>query len=233
MMPWFIWKGKDSLSDFGLWVKSFPKRVKPEERGEEIIIPGRAGSVTILEGKDIYSTYQDGMVVIARDDINIDKAIEWLRGSGDLILSNDLDKVREARITGRVSFDHVNNCWREATIPFVFQPFRKSRFEDQDTKTFTGASGTMYNPGDVASKPIVTIAGGGNNTITLAGQAMAFTGISTDTIVVDCEAQIITKGNNIWNGTFTGNFWELPTGAVSVAQTSNATITIEPRWRWL
>ena len=231
MMPWFTWKNKNSLNDFGLWIKSLPKRVKAAERNEEVVIPGRAGSVVLLEGEDVFNSYSAEMVIVASDDINIDKAVEWLRGSGDLVLCNDAEKARECRIVGEVAFIRVNNCWMEATVPLVCQPFRKSITED--SVTITGSSGSMSNPGDVASKPLVTISGGGNNTITIAGQAMSFTGVSTDTIVVDCDAQIITKGNNIWTGTFSGDFWKLPKGAISIAQTSNASITINPRWRWM
>jgi len=233
MMPWFVWKGQNSLSDYGLWIKSLPKRVKAEERNDEVIIPGRAGSVILLEGDDIFNSYSDEMVVIARDDISIDPVVEWLRGSGDMVISTDIEKAREVRIVGEVKFARVNNCWMEATIPMVCQPFRKAVYESGESVTVTGSSGTMANPGDVASKPLVTIAGGGNNTITIAGQAMTFTGVSTDTIVVDCDAQIITKGSGIWTGTFSGDFWKLPKGSFSIAQTSNASITIQPRWRWM
>lgn len=234
MMPWFIWKGKNSLNDYGLWIKSLPKRVRPEERHEEIEIPGRSGSLIMLEGEDIYQPYSSEMVIIARDDINIDKAVDWLRGSGDLILWNDISRARTGSILGEVAFDRVNNSWMEATVPFYFQPFRKNIHPANDRITVTGASGSINNPGDVASKPVISITGSGNNTITIGTQAMTFAlGSSSVTITVDCGAEIITSGNSIWTGTFSGNFWKIARGANAITQTGSASIVIDPNWRWL
>lgn len=232
MMPWFVWKGKNSLGDFGLWVSKFPSRVRAQERHEEIQIPGRSGSLIMLEGEGVYSTYNDEMVVTARNTLQIDKIVEWLSGSSDLILSIDTGRAREARIVNEFKFERVGNGFMQATIPFLFQPFRKSIYSTQDRKTITSASATITNPGDVPSKPIVSITGTGNNTITIAGNAVTFTGIS-GTIVVDCGAQIITQGNSIWSGTVSGELWTLPKGQSTITQTGSMSIAIDPEWRWL
>ena len=232
MNPWFIWKEKSSLADFGLWISKLPKRVRAEERHEEIEIPGRAGSLLMLEGEDVYSSYTAEMTVVTRNDINIDGALEWLRGSSNLILSTDIDRARPGRIVGEVSFDRISNSLQQAVIPFLFQPFRRSRMPTKDRITVTASNATIRNPGDVASKPVISIAGSGNSTITIAGKAMSFTGLS-GTIKVDCGAQIITKGDSIWTGSATGEFWEIPVGISSITQTGSATITIDPNWGWL
>ena len=204
MMPWFVWKGKNSIGDFGLWIGKLPKRVKPEERNEQIEIPGRAGSLTMLEGDDIYSSYSSEMTVIARNTLQMDEIIDWLRGSSDLILSTDTEKARSAQIVGEVAFERDGNNLQQAVIPFVFQPFRKQI--KPETVTFTGASKTIYNPGDVASRPVVSITGSGTVTVAINGQQMSFTlGSSAVTINVDCDAQIITSNNEIWAGSFLGD----------------------------
>ena len=233
MMPWFIWKGKNSLGDFGLWIGKLPKRIRPEERHEEIEIPGRAGSLLMLEGDDVYSSYTTEMTVIARNSINVDRIAEWLRGSSELVLSTDINKCRKARIVGEVAFERIGNDLQQAVIPFLFQPFRRSRLPvTTDRVTITGSSASIINPGDVASKPIVRITGSGSNTITIAGNAMSFTDLS-GTVVVDCGAQMITKGNDIWTKAVTGDFWELPVGESVISQTGNATIVIDPNWGWI
>jgi phage-related protein len=232
MMPWFIWKGKNSLADFGLWIGSLPNRKRAEERSEQIEIPGRAGVVTMLEGEDVYNAYSDEMTVIARNTLHIDKIVEWLRGSSDLILCTDTEKARPVSILCEVSFQRDGNDLQTAVIPLLCQPFRKQK--NPETITVTGASATIYNPGDVASKPIVSITGSGDNTITIGGQAMAFSlGSSSVTIVVDCDANIITSGGAIWQGTFSGDFWKIPKGSVAVTQTGGDSLSISPEWRWL
>jgi len=231
MNPWFIWKGKNSLADFGLWINKLPRRVRAEERHEEIEIPGRAGSLLMLEGDDVYSSYTAEMTVIARNTINVDRVVEWLRGSSDLVLSTDIDKARPARIVGEVAFERVGNNLQQATIPFVCQPFRKRRDQLQDRLTFT-ENGTIRNPGDVASKPKVSITRSGNINVTIGGSTMSFTGV-TGTIVVDCEAEIVTKNGEIWTGSYTGDFWKIPVGSSAFERNNTSTIVIDPNWGWL
>lgn len=233
MLHWFIWKGKNSLSDYGLWISKLPNRTRPEERHDEIEIPGRAGNVVMLEGEDVYNAYPDEMTVIARNSLHIDRIIDWLRGSGELVLSTDTEKYRQARIVNKVSFERASNDLMVATIPFVFQPFRRSRNPVQnDRVSVSGSTGSIFNPGDIASNPVVSITGSGNNTITIAGNAMSFSNLS-GTVVVDCDAQMITSGGDIWTESVTGNFWKIPKGASNISQTGSATIVIDPNWGWL
>lgn len=193
MMPWFIWKGKNSLSDYGLWINKLPKRVRAEERHEEIEIPGRAGTVLMLEGEDVYSTYSAEMVVIARNDLNIHGIIDWLRGSSELVLSTELDKARQARIVGEVAFERVGNNLQQATIPFVFQPFRVSRKEETDRFSISSSTADIFNPGDVSSKPTVKVVKTGSATISVGNTSMSFTHLPGE-VVIDCDAElIITK----------------------------------------
>ena len=231
MNPWFVWKDKNSLGDFGLWINKLPKRVRPEERHEEIEIPGRAGSLLMLEGEDVYSSYTTEMTVIARNSLDMNSILEWLRGSSDLILCTDTSKAIEARIVGEVSFERVGNNLQQATIPFLCSPFRKSVRQLEERATFGQSGGTIFNRGDVASKPTVAIRGSGNNTITIAEKSMSFVNLS-GVVVVDCGAQIITKNNDIWTGDVTGDFWSIPCGESAVSQTGDAIIQVYPNWRW-
>lgn len=229
----FIWKGQNSLDDYGLYIKTFPDRMHPAERHKLIDVPGRPGSLVMLEGEDVYASFKADMTVVCKSAVMMDRAMAWLRGSSELILSNDIDKARPARIVNEVRFDpDGHNCF-VGTIPFLFQPFRQSRFPEQtDRKTITGASATITNLGDVASRPKVTITGSGNNTITIGGTAMTFTGIS-GTIVVDCDAEMITSNGALWSGTSTGDFWRIPVGQSTITQTGSMTIVVDPCWRWL
>ena len=236
MYPFFfIWKGKNSYADFGLYVKSFPEHVRPQERHQVVEIPGKTGSMTLLEGNDVYESYPANMVVIVKNKTEKDRIIAWLRGSGEMIVSNDLDKARHARIVGEVLFDWEGSLL-VGTIPFLFQPYRTSRYPEQtDRITVTGASATIRNPGDVASRPKVQITGSGNNKITIGGMEMYFNGIS-GTIVVDCDAGIITKDGALWSGNgiySAGDFWEIPVGSCTITQTGSMSIVIDPGWRWL
>lgn len=223
MMPWFVWKNKNSLGDFGLWINKLPPIVRAPERVQEIVIPGRAGSLTMTEGDDIYDGYMKECIVIIPNDRPLQPILAWLRGTGEVVFCNEPDFAYEARIASEVSFERIDNNFLQATIQFAVKPYKK-RVHEEPAITIT-TSGTIRNPGDVASKPIVTVTGG--TTVTIAGKAMTFGG--SGTVIVDCENRIVTQNNAMFTGTVTGEFWTLPVGESSI--TGNC--TIQPKWRWV
>jgi phage-related protein len=90
---------------------------------------------------------------------------------------------------------------------------------------------TLYNPGTVDSKPLIQITHTGDLTITIGEMTQTFTDID-GTILVDCEADIVTDNQGvIWFGA-TAPFLRIPVGESTVTLSDSATVTIQPRWRW-
>lgn len=232
MMPWFVWKGKNSLADFGLWINKLPPIVKAQERVQEVTIPGRPGVLTLLEGEDIYEPVLRKCVVIARNTLPFQLILDWLRGEGELVFSNEPDKTYYARIAAEVAFDRISNDMKQATIQFSCQPFKGSRYPSHD-QVEIDTPGSITNPGDIASRPLIHLTGsGGNSTITIGSQSMQFKNVS-GTIDVDCDAEIVTKNGTLWDKEVTGKFFRIPKGTSSVTQTGSLDIVIDPRWRWI
>lgn len=231
MMPWFIWKNQNSSAN-GLWIKKLPPIVRAQERVKEITIPGREGTLTMLEGEDIYEPVVKKCVVIARNQMDLQRILDWLRGTGEVTFSNEPEKKHFARIAAEASFDRISNDLSQATIVFTCKPFKARLRTEQDTVEIT-SSGTLYNPGDVASKPIVSVTGTGSDvTVTIAGNAMTFEDLD-GTVVVDCDANIVTEDGALWDGTYSGKFWKIPRGSVEVSQSGGTSVVIEPNWRWV
>lgn len=195
MMHWFVWKGKNSLNDFGLWISKLPKITRPSERYEEVTIPGRAGTLITLEGEDVYERYLKECVVVLPSDRDLQGILDWLRGNGDVVFSNEIDKAYTGRIAGEVSFERIGNTLQQATIPFFVEPFKKLRTPETISVT---ESGTIYNPGNITSKPLVSITTYGDAEITIAGKTMTFANVE-NTIKVDCDAEIITTQAEAYN----------------------------------
>ena len=229
MMHWFIWKNKSSLKDYGLWIRALPKIVRAHERHEMVEIPGRAGSLILKEGDEVYDSYLKELTIVTRNDNpKLLEAEDWLCDSGELIVSNEPDFIYDAHILDQVEFIRDGNSLLVATIPFWVEPLKRARQED--ALTFT-ASGTVFNRGTVASKPIVSITATGDRTITIGGTSMTFDNLS-GTVIVDCDAGMITKNGAIWTEEVTGDFWRIPTGTSAVMLPASTSVTIEPRWRW-
>ena len=236
MNPWFVWKGESSL-DYGLWISELPAPRKANERTEEVVIPGRSGSLLYRQGKNIHDAYTRECRVTAPSSADYQAILTWLSGTGEVIFSNEPDRVYRAEIVGEVQFTRDGNSLKNATIPFTVHP-HKGQYPPEPSLTYN-ASGTVYNPGTIDSLPLVEITFTQTCTVALDGAEMTFTSepvaegesYAQETITVDCEAQIITCSDGIWRGTSSGDFWALPPGESDVTVTG-ASIVLTPRWRW-
>ena len=232
MMPWFVWNNKNS-SAMGLWISKLPKITRAEERYDTVEVPGRAGSLIMLEGEDVYESYmKECTVQTRRNNPLMQEILDWLRGDGELVFSNEIGFMYNGRIAAAVSFDRISNDLAQAKIPFFVEPFKMHRYPDKDKITFS-ANGTIINPGNVSSKPKVKVTCTGTVAITIGGETMTFYSMA-GTIIIDCDARIITAGGNIWGGTSSGEFWTIPVGRSSITISgASATVEIEPNWRWV
>lgn len=234
MIAWFSWKNSRSNA-MGLWVTALPPIIRPEERTEKIEIPGRAGSLTMLQGEDIYKSYVKECQVTCRRDIDIQNVLNWLRGSGVVVFGNEPHKAYNANISSAVRFEKISNDLMQATIPFYVEPFKRSLNPLNDRIIISEDSATIKNGCDIASRPKITIAvesGTSNVSISIASATMSFANVS-GTIIVDCGAEIVTQNGAVWTGTFTGDFLRIPVGDSAFTKTGNATITIDPEWGWV
>lgn len=236
LVPYFIWKGQDSR-DWGIWVSELPAPTRAEERTEEIKIPGRAGSLLYKEGENVHEGYVKECKITVVADREFGDLLTWLSGTGDVIFSNEGDRVYTAHIASEVRFTKVSNSLKESVIPFLVHP-HKGQYPPEPPVTFN-AAGNLRNPGSVASRPLVEVTFTQTCTVTLNGAEMVFTSepvaegesYTQETIAVDCDAQIITCSDGIWRGTSSGDFWTLEPGNNGIALTG-ATVKIHPRWRW-
>ena len=232
MEPYFLYNGIDSRNK-GLWVKELPAPTRAEERVDVIEIPGRAGHVTIKEGENIHKSYLRECIVQAPATADFNAILSWLSGSGPVVFSNEDNRVYFAEITAEVRFDKISNSLKEATIPFYVQP-HKGKYPTESNVVINGTSGSITNPGDVASSPIVVIevTGGGSIQINIGNSAMAFSS-APSYLRVDCGAGIVTTNNgSLWQGVYSGDFFSIGPGANTVTLSSSAKLTITPRWRW-
>lgn len=235
MQSWFIYKGERSI-DHGIWVTRLPGVVRAAERAERLTVPGRPGVLTLLEGDDVHDSYIKECVITAKRDANLDRVLEWLTGSGEAVFSNEPDRAYEATIYGTVEFTNISNSLCQANVPFLVHPHKKAvPAEAKITKTLTAETAqSIYNPGDVASRPKIKItrSSSGNMTFKVADVAMSFTSAPT-VLVIDCDAHIVLKSDGqVWTGVYSGDFWKIPPGECEIECNKACTVEIEPRWRW-
>lgn len=229
----FNFLGKDSYEDFGIEIYNRPVNPLPERNVDFIPIPGRSGSLTID-----YKTYNDSTIAIncfLRNQENYQEQFklikQWLSsGKGDLIFSDEPSLKYIAFCVNKIDFTQPYVNFGEFAIVFECKPFKYLVNNNLITMI---ASGTIFNPGTVNSKPVIKIYGSGDITLNINGNAISLGGI-IDYVTINTDLQDCYKdADPIWNNHMAGEFPELTPGANSISWTGNATkIEITPNWRW-
>ena len=62
MQDYFIWNGTD-CRQYGIHVTEQPPITIPAERSTQTNVPGRPGSLTQLEGEDVYDDIRNGQIL--------------------------------------------------------------------------------------------------------------------------------------------------------------------------
>ncbi len=230
MQPWFIWKGVDSRT-FGIWVSELPAPTRAAESIQQFEIPGRAGTLTVREGENVHRGYMKEVSITVRSDADFQSLMDWLSGDSDVVFSNEPDKAYEAHLANELKFTKIGNTLKSCTVPFFVQPHKK-QYPPESNLSFS-ASGSIYNPGNVASHPLIAITFTEECTMILNNRTMHFVGDPNDaiTLTIDCDAEIITDNDGLWDGEHEGRFPQIDPGVNNLALT-DCTVVITPRWRW-
>lgn len=161
-MEYFIFKGIDSRT-MGI-VENMPSFIRAEMDVNIITIPGNNG-VRLIE--NTFKPYTDYFDFIIRDVSKIDDVIEWLNGKGDLIVSDELNKVRKVAMYSEQKYIRKTKIAKSARINFiVYDPFKYSIAESDITIT---SPGNIENYGTVYSEPLIKVTGTGEVTLTING----------------------------------------------------------------
>ena len=232
MTDYFIWNSVDCRTK-GIHVSELPPITIPLERSKQTNVPGRPGSLTQLEGDDVY----DDMILTATcfiaDPAQIPAIAAWLKGKGTVTFANRTGGHYNARIANQIPFEKVlrGNPHCSFAVNFRCYPFWYQ--ENVSDVTITSSGDTITNPGSVYSEPLITVYGSGNITLMIGTTIVELTNVSSS-IVLDCALKEAYKGTTLMNDHMSGDFPVLKPGLNAVSWSGNVTrIVIKPNWRYL
>ena len=161
--PNFIWRGANAAVDYELTVEEEIQEISPNERFNEIVVPGMNGSLTEWDGD--YDSYP---LTIKGCKIPYNRLAEvkrWLRGSGQLITHNDTDKYRQAVCNMNIpqTFTNEWGVFYTFDLNFKCQPFRKK--VNDIPHDITSKPKVIFNPGDEECQPDFEIHSNGGTLI--------------------------------------------------------------------
>ena len=210
----------------------------PIQRGEErvnnIIIPGRAGDLTVIEGEDIYNAYIQSITINVPSD-KLSAVRSWLRGSGWLTFSNESDKKQEARVINQITYEKVPHSisWYRADVQFYCQPIKRLLTDPTDS---IASGGYIKNEGDLPMYPKITLTGSGDMTVTVLQKTLSIEDVPNGGCVIDCEANMVTNsaGTESLMAQVSGDFPVVPVGTTYTLTYTGATAcSVVRRQRYL
>lgn len=231
MNDWFEWSGI-RCTQYGIHVLEQPPVTIPSERVTFTDVPGRSGSLTQLEGDDVY----DDIVLTATcqiaDPSRIPEIAAWLRGSGTVTFANRQGGYYHAHVVNQIPFEKIlrGNPHRSFAINFRCKPFWY--LSDVEPITLTTSGTFITNPGSVASEPVITVYGSGEITL-MVGMTITELEI-TDKITLDTPLMEAYSGSTSMNSCMSGDFPSLLPGKNAVSWSGNVSrVEIQPNWRSL
>ena len=106
MQDYFLWNGMD-CRQYGIHVSEQPPITIPAERSTQTNVPGRPGSLTQLEGEDVYDDLILSATCFISDPAQIPAIAAWLKGSGTVTFANRTGGYYKARIANQIPFEKV------------------------------------------------------------------------------------------------------------------------------
>lgn len=231
MKDWFEWNGVKS-TEYGIAVLEQPPITLATERVTYTDVPGRSGSLTSLEGTDVYGDIVLAAECYIKDEERLNEIAGWLKGGGKVKFANRPNVIYEARINNQIPFEKIvrGKPNRTFSVNFRCKPFGY----DVDNPIYTlTRSGNVTNRGNVIAEPVITVTGSGDITLMVNQDIIELSGIS-GSITVDSALMEAYKGTTAQNDKMSGEFPTLKPGTNGISWTGSVTkveIKVNPRYR--
>jgi len=233
MNDWFEWNGV-RCTEYGIYVSEQPHITMPQERSTQTKIPGRPGSLTTLEGDDVYDDLTLTATCFIRDPALIPAIAGWLKDGGTVTFANRPGGFYHARIANQIPFEKILRGNPHCSFAVNFRcspPFWY--VSNPDEVTITTSSAVVVNPGSVYSEPIIHIYGSGDITLIVNDTFIELEGIENG-IVLNSVVQEAYQGETLLNEKMEGDFPVLKPGNNLISWSGDVSrLVIAPNWRFL
>lgn len=227
------WKGISSDTIPGLIICELPPITKPKMRTTITKIDGRDGDIVEELG---YESYTKSIQIGLARNFDINQIIKYFTGSGELIMSNESDKIYNCQIIDKIDYEKLLR-FKTATIKFYTQPYKYKKNENQVTVNITSqTSVTVNNIGLEPSKPIIKLTGSGIVDLKVNGSTIfTYTFPANETeVVIDSLIEEAHLNGIYKNRNMVGAFPILQPGTNTIGWSGTLTkIQIQPKSRWL
>lgn len=233
MNDWFEWNGERSTAH-GVFVSEQSPITLPQERSKQTSIPGRPGSLTTLEGDDVYDDLTLTATCWVRDPALIPSIAGWLKGGGTVTFANRPGGFYRARVSNQIPFEKIlrGNPHRSFAVTFRCSP-PFWYVSNPDEVTITTGSAIVTNPGNVYAEPIIHVYGSGDITLIVNDAFVELEDVENN-ITLNSVIQEAYQGETLLNEKMDGDFPVLKPGDNLFSWSGDVSrVVIEPNWRYL
>lgn len=239
-MSYFTYNGRSS-EEFGLHIEKKDVFSAPEYDADFTSIPGRSGDLIVSNHrfaniKVAYTVFLKRRTIAELSDVL--RAVKgWLYTEPDryheITDSYDTEHLRYGVISGSLDIEEQFNKLGSFRVTFNCKPFKYSLDGLQEISAENG--GSLFNPEAFTAKPIITLKGSGDFSLTLQNsgynKTWNFKDI-TDGVVCDSEQMNFYYGTTLLNDKAAGDgFPELPPGETVLTVSGGVSeIKVTPRW---
>ena len=211
-MTTFTFNGKKN-TDFGLKVAEGKKITSSSLDVERVTVAGRDGELLISNNRlnsaelsfPVNLVKEKGLIATEIDEIS-----DWLNVAGykDLTISYDPDFIYRAAYLETFSIEETMRQFGKTTINFVCYPVKFYKQGRTTQKLMNGA--TVNGIGNVNAKPIITLVGSGDCTLTINGRKTKLRDIQGK-ITLDMQANQVFKDNlPAWDKVVRSSQFQMP-----------------------
>ena len=232
MNDWFEWNGR-RCTEYGIHVLEQPLLTLPNERATFVDVPGRSGSLTVLEGDAVYDDLVLTAQCIVENPTRYADIAAYLKGGGKVTFANRPEGYYEARIINQIPFEKIlrGNPHLAFAVNFRCKPFWYPK--EVAPVTLTQSGSFISNPGSVFAEPVITVYGNGNITL-MVGMTITELEDIAGNITLNTPLMEAYSGTASMNGAVSGEFPTLLPGQNAISwMGSVSSVVIEPYWRYL
>lgn len=205
--PYFIINGKSSNSIRGLIVSELAPIKKAQVRTLIETVDGRDGDIVTPLG---YAAYDKPVKIGLSVNYDIDEIIDYLNSEGTIVFSNEPDKYYRFSVYNEIDFERLIR-FKTASVVFHVQPYKFSTLEKELAFEISESpeSISIYNAGNVYSRPTIYISAEGIVSVSLNGSEILEIDFGEDeqTIKIDSESMnAYYSDDTLANRIVTGNY---------------------------
>lgn len=218
--------------DGDILIEAPPETNRPRRKVDRYEVPGRNGDIVVPQDawENVPRRY-DLVVYGGNYDQMTADLMAWLYSpSGYQRLTDSFDTLvyRKAYVAEDTDIDNIMNTDGKCSVEFECDPRRF--FLTGETSVTLSGTDDVTNPTAFEARPVITVHGSGNGTVSCGGNTITIAGIY-DGMVLDCERQDAYVGGTNLNALISGSFPVIPGGTQTITITGGITsVDVVPNW---